>query len=137
MDVTKPYKFIGFGAIAITKPYKFIGFGAIAITKPKFGSRSMQFWEQFWSSLGQLLVSFAPQKLPRSTGFHALGVTKAAVDPTHGSEELRVGDRQRCFLRLRVSLDFPHTGAGFFEIITSRRGPAGVRGGDVSLVSIR
>ncbi len=32
--ITKPYKFIGFGAIAITKPYKFIGFGAIAITKP-------------------------------------------------------------------------------------------------------
>ncbi len=31
---TKPYKFIGFGAIAITEPYKFIGFGAIAITKP-------------------------------------------------------------------------------------------------------
>ena len=32
--ITKPYKFIGFGAIAITKPYKFTGFGAIAITKP-------------------------------------------------------------------------------------------------------
>ncbi len=29
-----PYRFIGFGAIAITKPCKFIGFGAIAITKP-------------------------------------------------------------------------------------------------------
>ncbi len=29
MDVTKPYKFIGFGAIDVTKPYKFIGFGAI------------------------------------------------------------------------------------------------------------
>ncbi len=27
-DVTKPYKFIGFGAIDVTKPYKFIGFGA-------------------------------------------------------------------------------------------------------------
>ena len=32
--LTKPYKFIGFGAVDITKPYKFIGFGAIDITKP-------------------------------------------------------------------------------------------------------
>ncbi len=28
MDVTKPYEFIGFGAMYVTKPYKFIGFGA-------------------------------------------------------------------------------------------------------------
>ena len=28
MDVTKPYKFIGFGAMDVTKPYKFVGFGA-------------------------------------------------------------------------------------------------------------
>ncbi len=27
MDVTKPYKLIGFGAMDVTKPYKFIGFG--------------------------------------------------------------------------------------------------------------
>ena len=27
MDVTKPYEFIGFGAIDVTKPYEFIGFG--------------------------------------------------------------------------------------------------------------
>ena len=26
MDVTKPYKFIGFGLMDVTKPYKFIGF---------------------------------------------------------------------------------------------------------------
>ncbi len=25
MDVTKPYIFIGFGAMDVTKPYKFIG----------------------------------------------------------------------------------------------------------------
>ncbi len=25
MDVTKPYKFIGFGAMDVTKPYEFIG----------------------------------------------------------------------------------------------------------------
>ena len=29
MDVTKPYKFIGFGAMDVTKPYRFIGFGAL------------------------------------------------------------------------------------------------------------
>ena len=28
MEVTKPYKFIGFGAMEVTKPYRFIGFGA-------------------------------------------------------------------------------------------------------------
>ncbi len=31
---TKPYKFIGFGAMNVTKPYKFIGFGAMDVTKP-------------------------------------------------------------------------------------------------------
>ncbi len=29
MDVTKPCKFTGFGAMDVTKPYKVIGFGAI------------------------------------------------------------------------------------------------------------
>ncbi len=29
MDVTKPYKFIGFGAMDVTKPYEFIGFGPL------------------------------------------------------------------------------------------------------------
>ncbi len=29
MDVTKPYTFIGVGAMDVTKPYKFIGFGAM------------------------------------------------------------------------------------------------------------
>jgi hypothetical protein len=32
MDVTKPYKFTGFGAMDVTKPYKFIGFGAMYVT---------------------------------------------------------------------------------------------------------
>jgi hypothetical protein len=34
MDVTKPYTFIGFGAMDVTKPYTFIGFGATDVTKP-------------------------------------------------------------------------------------------------------
>jgi hypothetical protein len=29
MDVTKPYRFIGFGVMDVTKPYKFIGLGAM------------------------------------------------------------------------------------------------------------
>ncbi len=33
MEVTKPYKFIGFGAMEVTKPYKSIGFEAMDITK--------------------------------------------------------------------------------------------------------
>ena len=28
MDVTKPYEFIGFGAMDVAKPYEVIGFGA-------------------------------------------------------------------------------------------------------------
>ncbi len=31
MDVTKPYEFIGFGAMAATKPYEFMGFGAMDV----------------------------------------------------------------------------------------------------------
>jgi hypothetical protein len=34
MDVTKPYRFTGFGAMDVTKPYRFIGFGAMDVTKP-------------------------------------------------------------------------------------------------------
>ncbi len=34
MDVTKPYEFIGFGAMDVTKPYEFIGFGAMDGPKP-------------------------------------------------------------------------------------------------------
>ncbi len=34
MHVSKPYKFIEFGAMDVSKPYKFIGFGALDVTKP-------------------------------------------------------------------------------------------------------
>ncbi len=33
MDATKPYEFIGFGAMDATKPYEFIGFGAMDAPK--------------------------------------------------------------------------------------------------------
>ena len=35
MDVTKPYEFIGFGAMDVTKPYEFTWFGAMDVTKPQ------------------------------------------------------------------------------------------------------
>ena len=34
LDATKPYEFIGFGAVDATKPYEFIVFGAMDVTKP-------------------------------------------------------------------------------------------------------
>ncbi len=34
MDVTKPFQFIRFEAMAVTKPYKCIGFGVMGVTKP-------------------------------------------------------------------------------------------------------
>ena len=34
MDATKPYEFIGFGAMDATKPYEFMRFGAMDATKP-------------------------------------------------------------------------------------------------------
>ncbi len=30
-QVTKPYEFIGFGAMEVTKPYEFIWFGAMEV----------------------------------------------------------------------------------------------------------
>jgi hypothetical protein len=46
MEVTKPYKFIGFGAMEVTKPYEPIGFGAMEVTKPYkfigFGAPAIQ-----------------------------------------------------------------------------------------------
>ncbi len=31
--VSKPYKFIGLGAVSVTKPYIFLGFGAMDVTQ--------------------------------------------------------------------------------------------------------
>ncbi len=36
MDATKPYEFIGFGAMDATKPYEFIQFGAMDATRDPF-----------------------------------------------------------------------------------------------------
>jgi hypothetical protein len=40
MDVTKPYEFIGFGAMEVTKPYEFIGFGITHVAVPRPGQRA-------------------------------------------------------------------------------------------------
>ncbi len=38
LSITKPYKFIGFGAMDVTKPRNCTGFGAMTVTKPFEGS---------------------------------------------------------------------------------------------------
>ncbi len=42
MDVTKPYKFIGFGAMDVTKPYKFRG--PMDVTKKRLAGRGQKGW---------------------------------------------------------------------------------------------
>ena len=63
MDVTKPYKFIGFGAMDVTKPYKFIWFSDIHGPKPyKFiGSR--------WAFISQTPVVLPGRKSAFRAGF--------------------------------------------------------------------
>ncbi len=39
MDLTRPYKFVRFGATDVAKPYKVKGFGAMDVTKPYNGVR--------------------------------------------------------------------------------------------------
>ncbi len=39
MDATKPYKFIGFGAMDVTKPYEFLGFGPEVYPGSEFAQR--------------------------------------------------------------------------------------------------
>ena len=65
MEVTKPYEFIGFGAMDVTKPYKCIGFGAMEITKPYE-------FIGFEGELRSLWGSEGPQHLrPRWQGSHS------------------------------------------------------------------
>jgi hypothetical protein len=44
MDVTKPYKFIGFGGMDVTKSYKFVWFGDIDAPKTDKFIRSGVFY---------------------------------------------------------------------------------------------
>ncbi len=77
MDVTKPYKFIRFGAMDATKPYKFIGFGAMDATKPykfiRFGAMDATKPYEFigFGSLpGALLAMSGPTSLPQAGSCH-------------------------------------------------------------------
>ena len=71
MGVTKPYKFIGCGAMDVTKPYKCIRFGAMDVTKP---------YTFIW--FGAMAVT----KLYKFTGFGALALSRerarACDDPS-------------------------------------------------------
>ena len=66
VDVTKPYKFIGFGAMDVTKPwamdvtkpYKFIRFGAMDVTKP-------------YELIGYVISCYAVLLPGRTSGFRA------------------------------------------------------------------
>ncbi len=60
MEVTKPYKSIGVGAMEVTKPYKSIGLGAMEVTKPykSIGFRAMEVTKPYKSiGFGALQVS--------------------------------------------------------------------------------
>ncbi len=65
---TKPYKFIGFGAMEVTKPYEFIRFGAMDVTKPcefiRFGAMDVTKTYEF---IGVGAAKKAQQRL-RGTG---------------------------------------------------------------------
>ncbi len=64
MDVTKPYRFLRFGAMDVTKPYRFIGFGAMEVTKPYrfigFGTASPSEAAADRSNAAQLLCTRRP-----------------------------------------------------------------------------
>ncbi len=66
MDVTKPYEFLGFGAMDATKPYEFIGFEGPSSrsdpTRPTgFGSEIL-----VWTSVGRLGPHTRSQALRRA-----------------------------------------------------------------------
>jgi hypothetical protein len=66
MDVTKPCKFLGFGAMDVTKPYKFLGFGAMDVTKPykfigcgRVFTGPVETWDSGIPRLGRSLLGWA------------------------------------------------------------------------------
>ena len=80
MDVTKPYKFIGFGAMDITKPYEFIGFGAMDVTKPSefigFGAMDVTKPENNFESIqnrSEIHLLYVTQQCFRAEGQGAVG----------------------------------------------------------------
>ncbi len=47
VEATKPYEFIGFGAMDVTKPYEFKRFGAMDVTKTYKFIAPRCFWVQW------------------------------------------------------------------------------------------
>ena len=62
MDVTKPYEFMGFGAMDVTKPYEFIGFGAMEVTKADFQPNLAP--KPLWTDGARPAVPVAPKISP-------------------------------------------------------------------------
>ncbi len=66
MDATKPYEFIGFGAMDATKPYEFIGFGAVSVRAGRLGVFLYLYWTFFdFVSIRELFgMSGGPRSRP-------------------------------------------------------------------------
>ncbi len=108
MDVTKPPKFIGFGAMDVTKPHKFMGFGAMDVTKPyKFIGFELKVSEYEFPGVGRELYALlhcrAPERpenprrgtknsnLPGTWGFFGGGSGAGLPCPIPGSRGSRAG----------------------------------------------
>ncbi len=65
MDVTKPHKFVGLGAMDVTKPYKFIGF-ACELDRLGFAQRQLPKGTQVASVVcmpdASLYVNYGPSR---------------------------------------------------------------------------
>ncbi len=89
MDVTKHYRFIGFGAMDVTKPYRFIGFGATDVTKPyKFIRFSTK------TDLRDRDISIAAGPAGRPTGGNSMRVGSPGVG-IYGRTHLPVRPSER------------------------------------------
>ena len=77
MDVTKPYEFIGFGAMDVTKPYESIRFGA----KPNISSEGAK--AQTGSIPGRRGLSRAGKR-PQANDIGARGASWGFLTPPTG-----------------------------------------------------
>ena len=73
MDVTKPYKFISFGAMDVTKPFKFIRFAPMDPTFTRFGP--YEFIGPWMPPILLNLFALGPWMLPNPISFICFGAT--------------------------------------------------------------
>ncbi len=89
MDVSKPYEFIGFGAMDVSKPCEFIGFGAMDVSKPyefiRFGAMDVSKSCEFIGFGGGLLLH--TQCTPPVSGkpSHAMCIEPSVLTPSKTS----------------------------------------------------